>query len=105
MLVHDVFHACYLRLYKDDHRKKPPPVPELDSEGEPAWEVDRVLDHKLSINKRGTHKLEYLLRFTGYGPAEDCCVEVVSDCPVCVQEYWDRKPVTERLHASVCVAF
>ena len=42
MLVHDVFHVCYLRGYKDDGRKAPPPVPELDDEGEQDWEVNSI---------------------------------------------------------------
>ena len=46
MLVHDVFHVCYMKGYKNDQRKAPPPVPELDDEGEQNWEVDAVLDHK-----------------------------------------------------------
>ena len=33
MLVHEVFHVGYLRDYKDDHRNRAPPVPELDDEG------------------------------------------------------------------------
>ena len=47
----------------------------------------------------------YLLRFTGYGPEEDRWTEDVSQCKRLVQEYWDKKPVAERLVAAVCVAF
>ena len=104
MLVHDVFHACYLRSYKDDHRKQAPPVPELDDEGEQNWEIDTVLDHE-EFQKGRTRKLKYLLRFTGYGPEEDRWTEDVSRCKRLVQEYWDKKPVAERLVAAVCVAF
>ena len=63
MLVHDVFHACYLRNCKDDHRKRPPPIPKLDEEGEADWEVDTVLDHK-EFQKGRSCKLKYLLSFT-----------------------------------------
>ena len=81
MLVHDVFHVCYLRGYKDDGHKAPPPVPdhELDGdhhlhlhlhEGEQNWEVDAVLDHK-EFKQGRKHKLKYLLHFIGYGLEED----------------------------------
>ena len=29
MTVHDVFHVCYLKPYRDDKRVKPPPLPEI----------------------------------------------------------------------------
>ena len=104
MTVHNVFHACYLRPYKDDLRKKPPPVPELDEQGEDNFEVDRILDHA-EVKKGNKRKLKYLLRFTGYGPEEDMWTDDVSGCAELLQEYWDRKKVTERLHAAVCVAY
>ena len=83
MLVHDVFHVCYLRGYKNDLRKAPPPVPELDDEGEQNWEVDAVLDHK-EFQQGRKRKLNYLLRFTGYGP-EFCAVNVVLAQPCLLQ--------------------
>ena len=104
MRVHDVFHACYLRGYKDDQRKSPPPLPEMDDEGEENWEVDTVLDHQ-EFHRGRSRKLKYLLRFTGYGPEEDRWTEDVTGCKKLVQEYWDKKPVAERLVAAVCVAF
>ena len=104
MLLHDVFHVCYLRSYKNDQRKAPPPIPELDDEGQQNWEVDDVLDHK-EVQQSRKHKLKYLLRFTGYGPEEDLWTEDVSDCKDSVQDYWDKKSVSNRLHAAVCVAF
>ena len=104
MLVHDVFHVCYLRGYKNDLRKAPPPVPELDDEGEQNWEVDAVLDHK-EYQQGRKRKLKYLLRFTGYGPEEDLWTDDVSDCNESVQDYWDKKFATKRLHAAVCVTF
>ena len=40
--VRDVFHVCYLKVYHDDGRQLPPPVPEV-VDGSPTWEVDRIL--------------------------------------------------------------
>ena len=103
MTVHDVFHVCYLKPYRDDGRTKPPPVPEMIDD-EPEFEVDRILDHRYT--KRGhQRKLEYLLRFTGYGAEHDMWQHDISNCAELVQEYWDRKPVTQRCHAPVCVAY
>ena len=103
MLVHDVFHVCYLKGYKND-RRKAPPVPELDDDGEQNWEVDAVLDHK-EFKQGRKHELTYLLRFTGYGPEEDRWTDDVSHCKESVQDYWDKKPVSNRSYAAVCVAF
>ena len=104
MSVHNVFHACYLRQYKHDARKKPPPVPEMDEAGEAHFEVDKILDHAETVrhNKR---RVKYLLRFSGYGPEEDMWTEDVSGCSELLQEYWDTKRLTKRHHAAVCVAY
>ena len=104
MKVHDVFHVCCLRQYKADACKNPPPVPELDAQGEANFEVDMILDHA-EFKHGNRRKLKFLLRFTGYGPEEDMWTEDVTGCEELVQEYWDRKKVTDRLHASVCVAY
>ena len=71
---------------------------------EPEFEVDRFLDHRYT-KRRHQRKLEYLLRFTGYGAEHEMWQHDVSNCAELVQEYWDRKPVTQRCHASVCVAY
>ena len=83
---------------------KPPPVPQMiDDEPGHEFEVDRILDHQYT--KRGhQRKLEYLLRFTGYGAEHDMWQHDVTNCVELV-EYWDRKPVMQRCHASVCVAY
>ena len=103
MKVHDVFHVCYLKPYRSDGRVQPPPVPELIDD-EPEFEVQEIVDHRHT--KRGhQRKLEYLLRFTGYGAEHDMWQDDVSNCAELVQEYWDRQTVTQRLHAAVCVAY
>ena len=103
MKVHDVFHVCYLKPYHRDGRVHPPPLPEVIDD-EPEWEVDRILDHR-QLKQGRQSKVQYLLRFTGYGAEHDMWQDDVSNCSRLVQEYWDSKPVTQRLHAAVCVAF
>ena len=50
MPLHDVFHVCYLKPYRDAGRNKPPPVPEM-MDDEPEFEVQEILDHRYT--KRG----------------------------------------------------
>ena len=45
------------------------------------------------------------MRFTGYGAEHDMWQDDVTNCSELVQEYWDQKPVTQRCHESVCVAY
>ena len=65
--VHPVFNTTLLRLYQDDlitARPQPThPPPDIDEEGEEAYEVEKILDSKYS---RG--RLEYLVKWKGYGP-------------------------------------
>ena len=66
----------------------------------------RFLEFSTVATKRcHQRKLEYLFRFTGYGAEHGMWQHDVSKCAELVQEYWDRKPVTQRCHASVCVAY
>jgi hypothetical protein len=98
--LHDVFHASLLKSYMPDGNVQPPPPPEL-IEDEFEYEVDTVLSHRF---KRGD-KLEYLIRWKGYGhehdtwePEENC-----ANSSELITEYWDRvkvqtekKPVSKR---------
>jgi hypothetical protein len=65
--VHPVFHITLLRKATPDEileRPKPShPEPEIDEEGEEAFEVEEVLDSRLY-----RRKLEYLIKWKGYGP-------------------------------------
>ena len=57
--VHNVFHACYLRNCKDDQRKEPPPIPELDEETGKlmlCWTMDAA-GAKQVRNNTGTGQL------------------------------------------------
>jgi hypothetical protein len=65
--VHPVFHITLLRKANEDQIKERPspvhPEPEIDEEGEEAFEVEDILDSRLY-----RHKLEYLIKWKGYGP-------------------------------------
>jgi hypothetical protein len=98
--LHTVFHASLLKPYQANGRVPPPPPPEM-IEGEFEYEVEAILSHRF---KRG-NKLEYLVRWFGYGhehdtwePEENC-----SHSSELLSEYWARvnnqvakKPVSKR---------
>jgi hypothetical protein len=68
--VHPVFHISLLRRYEPDtisERPKPThPEPEVDEEGQPVYEVAKILDSRLH---RG--QLQYLVHWKGYGPEDN----------------------------------
>lgn len=65
--VHPVFHVSLLRRFIPDpilERPQPNhPPPEIDEEGESAYEAESILDSRYSYGK-----LQYLIKWKGYGP-------------------------------------
>ena len=65
--VHPVFNVSLLRRYTPDSISERPqydhPPPELDEQGEVAYEVEEILDSRFIRSK-----LQYLIRWKGYGP-------------------------------------
>ena len=101
MLVHGVFHVCYLRSYKDEYGKRAP-VPDLDEKGETKWEVDTALDHH---SRKADHVSSNICcMLLGLVLQRDRRTTEASGCKRLVQQYWDKKPVAERTVAAVCVA-
>ena len=48
--------------------------------------------------KRGhKNKVEYLIKFVGYGPEHNLWQDDVANCEKLVQAYWSGKPESERL--------
>ena len=84
--IHPVFHVATLKPYKRDSRWQPPPPPvEVDSEGE-WFEVEKVLAHR---KHRG--RLEYQVKFEGYGPEHNAWVKEADLSEEAYQVYWDSK--------------
>lgn len=100
MKIHNVFHVSLLKLYYDDGRIPPPPPPQIIDD-EPECEVDRILDHRV-IKHRRKNKVEFLTRWSGYGPEHDLWQDDMSNCPQEVEKYWKSKPASERLSGAVC---
>jgi len=101
MRIHDVLRVSLLKPYYNKGRALPqPPLEVIDDE--PEWEVDRILDHTVIKHKKAS-KVEYLIRFLGYGPEHDVWQDDVSNCPEIVKRHWDTKPADERLSSVVCL--
>jgi hypothetical protein len=68
--IHDVFHVCLLEPYRrrDGGELDRPPVDLVD--GDEQWEVEMILSHRNRGSGR-TRRIEYLVRWKGYSPAED----------------------------------
>lgn len=74
MKVHNVFHVSVLQPWRTDkefpsHRAGPARPPPVDESGD-QWEVDYLLDKRIRRLGRGK-RVEYLVRWTGYGPEDD----------------------------------
>src|SRR5438128_6359083 len=66
--IHPVFHVNELRTHKESRiegRKQPEPGP-VEIEGQPEYEVDRILDSRIFRNQ-----LQYRIRWKGYDESHD----------------------------------
>ena len=93
--IHNVFHVSLLKQYHTDGRVQPPPLADI-IDGEPEFEVERILNHRLVKQGRKT-KVEYLITFLGYGPEHNLWQDDVDNCQRLVKAYWASKPAAERL--------
>ncbi len=59
MKVHSVWHVSYLKAYKSDGRRPPPPLPEMN-DGDLQTEIDRILNHRTREHGR-KQVTEYLM--------------------------------------------
>ena len=69
--THPVFHVSLLKPYSRSGNYQPPPVP-YQIDGEIVYDVDHIRDHRFVRRGRSRKpKLEYLVRWEGYGPEHD----------------------------------
>ena len=64
--IHVVFHVSKLKPYKASGRVQPPPVP-IEIEGELEYEVECILDKRITKCRCQDHVVEYLVKWLGYG--------------------------------------
>src|SRR5712675_3630089 len=89
--IHNVFHASYLSLFKETAEHGPnflEPPPEI-VEGEPEWEVERIV----GIRYYGPKKIkQYRIRWKGYAPAQDTWEPIKNvHAPELVQQFLDEQ--------------
>ena len=100
--THPVFSVVLLRPYEEDpivERHSLPPPPPIIRDGIQEYEVEKILDSRIF---RG--RLEYLVRWKGYGAAEDLWVPTqdVSGAKRLVREFHRLNPeAPQRISASL----
>ena len=71
--IHPVFHVDLLMQYRETDEHGPNyerPPPEI-IEGEPEWEVEKIINSRLHGRNK---KLQFLVRWKGFPPSEDSWV-------------------------------
>ena len=92
MKIHPVFHVDLLTRYREmeAHRpnyEKPPPKV---IEGEPEWEVEKIINSRLHGHYK---KLQFLVRWKGFPPSEDSWVpELDLSAPDLVEDFYTTHP-------------
>src|ERR1700682_620155 len=83
--IHPVFHATLLTPYKETEVHGPnfiEPPPEI-IEGEPEWEVEKILSERRYRNKK-----QYLIRGKNYSPAHDSWTDIADiSAPDAIKQY------------------
>lgn len=91
--VHPVFHVSLLRRWTPDsiiERPRPTrPEPEIAEDGKPEYEVEDILDSRIRYRK-----LQYLVRWKGYGPEENSWepVDNLAGAPELISEFHEKHP-------------
>src|SRR5712672_361729 len=89
--IHNVFHASYLSLFKETAEHGPnflEPPPEI-VEGEPEWEVERIV----GMRYYGPKKIkQYRIQWKGYAPAQDTWEPIENvHAPELVQQFLNEQ--------------
>ena len=71
--MHNVFHVSLTSRYRESGRVQPP-VPEVDTDDLPVWQVDKVLTHKWR-KTAGKERTEYLVQWHGQSPDDATWVD------------------------------
>ena len=90
--IHNVFHSSLLKPVPEGTRYHFP-EPTVDDDGQPCWEVDQIIKHKMMNpkNKRSTRK-RYLVAWKGFSREFDSWVddEQIEGSPRLLADYWQK---------------
>jgi len=96
--IHPVFHTTLLTPYKETEAHGPnflEPLPDI-IEGEPEWEVEKILAERRYRNKR-----QYLIRWKNYSPAHDLWTnENDIHADELIKQYQDNNQTTNMIRKS-----
>ena len=94
--IHNVFHVSRLRIFHNDGRVQPPPLP-IEIDGDLEYEVEQIYGHR-RVKVRNVYKNEYLVRWKGCGVEHDEFVPEANlrNSPGKLREYMEQLTVTNR---------
>jgi hypothetical protein len=96
MKIHPVFHVDLLTKYRETEAHGPNyerPAPDI-IEGEPEWEVEKIIKSRLHGRPR---QLQFLIRWRGFPSSEDSWVpEPDLSAPDLVKAFYDMHPSAPR---------
>ena len=96
MKIHPVFHVDLLMRYRETDAHGPNyerPPPEI-IEGEPEWEVEKIINSRLHGHNK---KLQFLVRWKGFPPSQDSWVpEPDLSAPDLVEDFYATHPRAPR---------
>ena len=102
MRIHLVFHVDLLTRYRETEAHGPnyeKPPPEI-IEGEPEWEVEKIINSRLHGRYK---KLQFLVRWKGFPPSEDSWVpESDLSAPELIEDFYATHSHAPRQLLSRC---
>ena len=82
--LHNVFHVSRLHPWREDGPRRPPKAPEsFELEGEPYWNVEKILTHEHRIVGKRI-KTFYTVHWEGF-PAEESTEEPAENLKYCTE--------------------
>ena len=91
--LHDVFNVKLLEPYRKNKipRRHQPPPPPVEIDGQPEYEVEAILAHKL--DRRYKDPNFYLIRWRGYDTSQDSWepTEALENAQDILRDFWEKR--------------
>ena len=86
--IHNVFHVSRMHPWREDGKRKPPPPESFELDGEPHWNVEKILahEHRLVGNKVKTF---FTIKWEDFSDEADTVepAAMLDNCPDPLREY------------------